>query len=98
MDVHAAKGGRIDAVAMFIGTDVAHRVGRGVGVAVGVAVEAADPFVRMEAATIISRVELLLRERGDEQPEAFELFGVEAIFKELVVVRQGDELAFRHIA
>ena len=46
LDVHAAQGRRLDAVAELLRPDVADQVRGGVGVAVGVAVEAGDAAAR----------------------------------------------------
>ena len=46
LDVHAAQGRRLDAVAELLRPDVAYQVRRAVGVPVDVAVEAGDAAVR----------------------------------------------------
>ena len=81
---------RSDGVSMrwrcSFGPDVADRVRGGVGVAVGVAVEAGHALVGLEAAAVVGGVELLLRERRDQQPQPFELLGIEDVLEQLVEV------------
>jgi hypothetical protein len=77
LDVDTAQRRRVDAVAAARRADVADRVRRGVGVAVRVAVEARDALVRGERAAVVGRVELLLRERREQQPQALELLRVQ---------------------
>ena len=48
LDVHAAQRRRVDAVAELLRADVADEVRGGVGVAVGVAVEAGDARLRLD--------------------------------------------------
>ena len=98
LDVHAAQRRRVDPVAVLVRADVADRVGRRIGVAVGVAVEARDALVRGERAAIVRGVELRLRERRQEQPQSFELLGIQDLAEQLVEVRERDELALRHVA
>ena len=86
LDVHAAQRRRVDAVAVLVRADVADRVRRGVGVAVGVAVEAGHALVGLERAAVVGGVELLLRERRDQQPQALELLGIEDVLEQLVEV------------
>ena len=98
LDVHAAQRRRVDAVPVLVGPDVADRVGGGVGVAVGMAVETRDTEVRLEAAAVGGGVELRLRKRRDQQPQTFQLFGVEHVFEQLVVIAQRHQLAPGHVA
>ena len=65
LDVDAAQRRRVDAVAELLRADVADQVRRAVGVAVGVAVEAGHAAAGLDAAAVVGRVELLLRERRD---------------------------------
>ncbi len=57
--------------------DVAHEVRGAVRVAVRVTVEARNALARLHRATVDRCVELLLRERRDEQPQSFELLRVQ---------------------
>ena len=91
LDVHAAQRGRVDAVAVLVGADVADGVRGGVGVAVGVAVEAGHARgCGLQAAAVVGGVELLLRKRRDQQPQAFELLGIEDVLEQLVEVRSAS--------
>ena len=53
---------RVDPVAEFLRPDVADKVRRTVGVAVGVAVEAGHAAAGLDAAAVVGGVELLLRQ------------------------------------
>ena len=79
-------------MAMLVGPDVADGVGRGVGVAVGMAVEAGDALMGLQAPPVVGGVELLLRERRDQQPQPFELLGVEDVLEQPLEVVERDEL------
>jgi hypothetical protein len=61
-------------------------------------VEAGNAEARMLAAPVGGEVELLLRERRQEQPETFELLGVEDAVEELVVVVGRDEATAGDVA
>ena len=93
LDVDAAQRGRVDAMPMLVGADVADGVRGGVRVAVGVAVEAGHALVGLQAAAVFGGVELLLGKRRDQQPQAFELLGIEDVFEQLVEVAQRHELS-----
>ena len=73
LDVHAAERRRVDPMAKFLRPDVADQMRRGVRVAVHVAVEADHAAARRERAAIVGLVELLLRKRRHQQPQAFDL-------------------------
>jgi hypothetical protein len=98
LDTDAPQHWRVDPVAVRLGADVRGQVRRPVRVAVGVAVEAGDPPGRPGGASVLGRVELLLRERGDEQPQPLELLGIEDAVEGLEVVREGDDLPPRDVA
>jgi len=83
-----------DAVAVGIGTDVADRVRGRVRVAVGVAVEAGHPLMGLQTAAVVRDIELLLRERRHQQPQAFELLGIEDVLEQVVEVGQRHEWFF----
>src|SRR5437773_5399786 len=61
-------------------------------------VETGNAEARMLAAPVGGEVELLLGKRRQEQPEAFELLGVEDAVEELVVVVGRDEAAAGDVA
>jgi hypothetical protein len=52
----------------------------------------------MLAAPVGGQVELLLRERRQQQPEPFELLGIQDAVEELVEIVRGDEASARHQA
>ena len=58
----------------------------------------ATPELRLEAAAVVGRVELLLRERRHQQPQSFELLGIEDVLEQLVEVVERHELALRDVA
>ena len=93
---------RSDGVSMrcrcSFGPDVADGVRRRVGVAVGVAVEAGDALGRLHAPAILGEVELLLRKRRDQQPQAFELLGIEDVLEQPLEVVERHQLALRDVA
>ena len=98
LDADAAQRRRVDAVPVLVGPDVADGVRGRVGVAVGMAVEARHALGRLHAPPILGQVELLLRKRREEQPQAFELFRVEDVLEEPLEVVERDQLALRHVA
>src|SRR5580765_4120541 len=68
MDVEAAQRGGINAMTELLRADISGQVGTGVRVAVRMTVEAGDATAWTHGATVFRLVELLLRERRDEQP------------------------------
>src|SRR5688572_27976548 len=83
---------------MLVRPDVAHGVRRSIGMPVGVAVEAGNALMGLEAPSVVRQVELLLRKRRDEQSQAFQLLRVEEIPEEPLEVIQRDELPLGHVA
>ena len=81
-----------------LGTDVSDEVRGGVGVAVGVAVEAGDAAARAGRAAVFRGIELLLRERRKQEPQAIELFGIQDAVEECEEIVEGHHLSLRHIA
>ena len=51
-------------MAKFLGTDIAYKMSRSIGVPVGVAIKADDPAAGPFGTTIFGLVKLLLRKRG----------------------------------
>src|SRR5205823_6165909 len=84
LDVHAAQRGRIDPTPELLRPDVAHQVRSGVGMPVGVTVEAHHAAAGPYRAAILGGIELLLRELAQEQSEPVELLGVEDPVEHLV--------------
>ena len=58
----------------------------------------ATPRCGFEAAAVVGGVELLLRERRDQQPQPFELLGIEDVLEQLVEVVERHQLALGHVA
>ena len=98
LDVHPAQPRRIEAMAELLGTDVAHEVRGAVGVSIHVAVEAGHARARLQGPPVVRGVELLLRERRHQQPQALQLLGVQEPVEKLEVVGQRDHLALRDVA
>src|SRR5262249_46966788 len=94
LDIHAAERRGLDAMAELLRANVADEVAGAVGVAVDVAVETRDAAAGLDGAAVLGLVELLLREGCDEEAESFDLLGVEDAVEELVIVVNGDDLAF----
>jgi len=78
---------------VLVRADVADRVRGGVRMAVGVAVKTGHALVGLEAAAIVGGVELRLGKRREQQPQAFELLGIQNVFEELLDVGQCHQLA-----
>src|SRR5204862_7560802 len=70
LDVHAPEAWCLDAPPEFLGADIANQVEGSVRVAVDVAFEARHAATRALGAPVLGLVELLLRERRDQQPQA----------------------------
>jgi hypothetical protein len=56
------------------------------------------PPARQLGAAVLRLIELLLRERSDEQAQTFDLLGSDDAVEQLVIVLDGDELALRDVA
>ena len=56
------------------------------------------PRLGLLAAAVGGRVELLLRERRDQQPQPLQLLRVQHVLEELLEVVDGDELALGDVA
>src|SRR5690606_13327265 len=89
---------RVDAAAQLLRPDVADQMRGRIGEAVRMTVEAGHPEMRPLAAPVVRHVELLLRERRHEEPEALELLRIEDPVEELEEVLRGDELPLRDVA
>ena len=93
LHIHAAQRRRVDAVAMLVGADIADRVRRRIGVAVGMAIEAGHSLVRLQGTPVWRLVELRLGKRRHQQPDAFQLLRIENVLEDFVKILEGDELA-----
>ena len=85
-------------MAGLLGTGIGRKMGRPVGVAVRVAIEAGHAAARLLRAAILGLVELLLRKRRHQQAQALELLRIEDAVEQLVIIVDGDELALRNVA
>ncbi len=84
-------------MAMVIWTNVAHRVGGRSGMSVGVAIKTSHALRCLQATPVIRGIELLLRERGDQQTQTLDLLGIENIFEQFIEVGQRHQFALRNI-
>src|SRR6202022_3308786 len=62
------------------------------------AIKARDSQTWMFAAAIRRLVELLLREWREQQPQAFQLFGIQHAVEQRVIVAGGDHLSLRDVS
>ena len=69
----------------------------GVGVKVGMAVQAGDSELRVGGLAVVGGVELLLGEGREQQPQALHLHGGERAVHQLEEVAYGQDLSLRHI-
>src|ERR1700688_84431 len=98
LDVDSAQRWRVDPVAYFLGTNVSRLVSGRVGAAVLMAIKARHSQTRMFAAAIRRLVELLLREWGEQQPQPFQLFGIQDAVEQRVIVAGGDHLSLGDVS
>ena len=57
----------------------------------------AQHAVRPVGSPVLGGVELLLRELGEQEPQSFELLGVQDAVEDLVVVLDRDEAVLGHV-
>src|SRR5260221_12078662 len=98
LDLHAAQRRGVDAMTGFLWAGVGSKVRGLVGMAVRVAVEAGYAAARQLGATILRLIELLVRERSDEQAKPFQLLGSENAVKQGIIILAGEEPALRYIS
>ena len=96
--IDATQRWRIDAMPVFVRTDVADGMRGRIGVPVRMAVEASDTLVRPDSAAVLRGIELRLGKRRYQEPQALQLFRIQSVFEQGVVVVECDELAFGYIA
>ena len=70
MNIHPAQRRRVDPMPELLWPRVAHQVGGSIGVTVRVAVEACHSPARAFRAPVFGGIELLLRERSQQQAQA----------------------------
>src|SRR6476661_5636333 len=85
-------------MAELLRTNIANQVRRAVRMAVHVAIETGDAPMRLPAAAVLGGVELLLRERGNEQPQTLDLLRVQKAVEQFVEVIDRNQLALGNIA
>ena len=89
----AAQTHRIQPEAPLLGTVVRVEVKLSGRVTVHVAVQTGDAQARLGTLAVISGVELLLREEGEQQAQAVELNRGQQIFEQAVKIINRDDLA-----
>src|SRR5436190_5016556 len=77
--------------------DIAHEMRGTVGVAVSMAIKAADSARGTLGAAIVGLIELLLHKRRNQEPHPFEILRIKDVVKDLEEIVDRDELAFRDI-
>src|SRR4026207_897254 len=97
LNVQAAQRGGINAMTELLRADISGQVGTGVRVAVRMTVETGDATAWTHGATVFRLVELLLRERRDEQPQALELLRIQNPIEQFIIVVEGHEFAMGHV-
>src|ERR1035437_1467120 len=97
LNVQAPQRWRVVPMTMLIGPNIADRVGGGVRMAVGVTVEAGHALRGLQAAAVFDGVELLLGKRRDQQPQSFELLGIEDVLEQFVEVAERHQFPLRDV-
>ena len=73
-------------MAVFLRTNIARKVGCRIGVPILVTIKAGDATARPLRAAILRLIELLLRERRQEEAQPLELLGIEDAAENLVII------------
>ena len=73
-------------VVELLRADISCQMGTGVCMAVRMTFEARDATAWTHGTTVFRLVELLLRERRDEQPQALELFRIQNPVEQFIIV------------
>ena len=81
----------------LLGSDVADQMGAGVRMSVGMTFKAHDATTWAHRAPVLSLVELLLRERSEQQAQALELLGIQDPVEQFVIVLNGHQFTLRHV-
>src|SRR5438445_13769152 len=84
-------------MAELLGTDVADQMSAAIRMAVRMTFEAYDPTTWANRAPVFSGVELLLRERGEQQAQTLKLLGIQDPVEQFVKVVNGHQLALGHV-
>src|SRR5262245_31268422 len=67
-------------------------------VAIGMTVEAGHAEMPFQRPSVLRGVELRLRERADQQPQALQLLRIENVLEQFVKIRHRYQLSLAHIA
>src|ERR1700733_15795485 len=84
-------------MAVFLRTNIARKVGCRIGVPILVAIKAGDAAARPLRAAILRLLELLLRERRQEEAQSLELLWIEDAAETLVIIVDRHQPALRDI-
>src|ERR1035437_175572 len=98
LNVQAAQCRSFNAMAKLLWPDIAHQAEGAIGAAIRMAVQARHPAARLLRAPVDCFIELLLRKRSQQQPQAFNLLRVQNAGEHIVVVVDGDQLPLGHVA
>src|ERR1700724_4516188 len=85
-------------MAIGLRSNIADEMRRTVGVAIRMTIEAGDATARFVRTPILGLVELLLRERRQQQAQPLELFRIQDAVEQLIIVLDGDQFALGDIA
>ncbi|MBV8578962.1 MAG: transposase [Acetobacteraceae bacterium] len=94
----AAQADGVEAKSSRLGPHVGCLMKAGVGVEIGVAIETGNTEALVLYLAVLGLIELLLRERGQQQPQAFNLYRRDKADHHFVVVLDRQQPAARHIA
>jgi hypothetical protein len=89
LNVDSPERRRVDTVSHLLGTNVSRLVRGRIGTPILMAIKAGNSQTRMFRAAIRRLIELLLRKWRQQQPQAFQLFGIENAIKQRLVVAGG---------
>jgi hypothetical protein len=84
-------------MAEFLGPNVTYKVSRGISMSICVTVEAGNSPTGTLGAAVFGLVELLLRKRTQQQPQALDLFRVQDPIEKLIVVVDREQLPFGNV-
>lgn len=85
-------------MAKLLRPDISDQMGGCIGMSVRMTLKAHDATARSLRTPVAGLIELLLRKRRDQQPQAFELFRIQNAVEEFVEVLDRDEFALRDIS
>ena len=85
----APQTGGINPEPIRLRADIRRQVESRVGVKVGVTIQASHAAARLSAFAILGLIEFLLRERGEQKPQPFDLHGGKQTDHEIIIVFDG---------